>query len=58
MLGPSSDGVAASTNMTAAAHPRISYDTVPYPTFAQRQTHPDRFAVHATLFTGTRRSTN
>ncbi|HVP62175.1 MAG TPA: class I SAM-dependent methyltransferase [Myxococcaceae bacterium] len=35
--------------MTAAAHPRISYDTVPYPTFAQRQTHPDRLAVQATL---------
>lgn len=35
--------------MTAAAHPRISYDTVPYPTFAQRQTHPDRLALQATL---------
>ena len=35
--------------MTAPAHPRISYDTVPYPTFAQRQTHPDRLAVQATL---------
>jgi SAM-dependent methyltransferase len=35
--------------MGPAAHPRISYDTVPYPTFAQRQTHPDRLAVQATL---------
>ena len=32
-----------------AARPRISYDTVPYPTYAQRQTHPDRLAVQATL---------
>ena len=35
--------------MTGPAHPRVSYDTVPYPTFAQRQTHPDRLAVQATL---------
>ena len=35
--------------MTGATRPRISYDTVPYPTYAQRQTHPDRLAVQATL---------
>jgi len=38
-----------SATMGTAAHPRISYDTVPYPTYAQRQTHPDRLAVQATL---------
>jgi SAM-dependent methyltransferase len=28
---------------------RVSYDDVPYPTYAQPQTHPDRLAVQATL---------
>jgi len=32
-----------------AASPRVTYDSVPYPTYAQRQTHPDRLAVQATL---------
>jgi SAM-dependent methyltransferase len=35
--------------MSAPAAQRVSYDTVPYPTYAQRQTHPDRLAVQATL---------